>query len=142
MVRRSLKSLDETDAFAKELADQLHPGSIVCFFGDLGAGKTTLIKSLIHYLGSVPRNEVTSPTFNYCISYNHLHHFDLYRLSNEKQFYALGFEEYFSPDAICFIEWSERIKNIIPEHAIRISMEVKGPNERFIEYEAPTLCKS
>lgn len=141
MARRSVTTLEETKAFAKELADTLRPGDVVCFFGGLGAGKTTTIKHLIHFLGDVPEDEITSPTYTYCNSYDALHHFDLYRLSHEKQFYALGFDEYFSPDAICFIEWAERIEKCIPENAHRIKITIDH-NSRIIDYEAPALSNS
>ncbi|MCP5492388.1 MAG: tRNA (adenosine(37)-N6)-threonylcarbamoyltransferase complex ATPase subunit type 1 TsaE [Chlamydiales bacterium] len=136
MVRRSL---NETLAFAKDLAPTLKSGSIVCFFGPLGAGKTTMIKTMIHALTATPIDQITSPTFNYVNSYGHIHHFDLYRLQNAKQFHALGFEEYFAPDSICLIEWSERIEPMIPSHAQRIHISIVSENERSIEYETPVF---
>lgn len=98
-----------------------------------------MIKTIVHALTATPIDQITSPTFNYVNSYGHVHHFDLYRLKNKKQFYALGFEDYFTSDSICLIEWSERIESIIPHHAQRIHISIISENERSIEYETPVL---
>ena len=144
MVRRSviLNSLQETASLAKDLSKQIRSGDILCFFGDLGAGKTTLIKSLISTLTSTALHEITSPTFNYCHTYKNIHHFDLYRLQSSKQFFELGFDEYLNADSICLIEWSERIQDSIPAHAWKIYIEVLGETKRKLTYEAHTLSDS
>ena len=107
----------------------------MCFFGALGAGKTTMIKTIIHEITKTPIDQITSPTFNYLNIYDNVYHFDLYRLQNPDQFYALGFEEAFAKDKICLIEWSERIESIIPPHAMRININVISETEREVEVE-------
>jgi tRNA threonylcarbamoyladenosine biosynthesis protein TsaE len=122
-----LKSAEETFAYGKTVASQIAPGDILCLFGNLGAGKTTLIKGIASGLGIDP-DLVFSPTFQLLNIYNAHHvqlcHFDLYRLKNENEFIALGFDEWFTPHTISCIEWAERIEHIIPKHAWRISLEV------------------
>lgn len=121
-------------ALGKELATTLLPGAILLFYGDLGAGKTTMIKGIAKALCEVEANEVHSPTFTYLNIYEGripFYHFDLYRLENEKQFYALGFEEYLGGSGIAAIEWAERLGSQLPEGAIQV--EIKYINENIRE---------
>jgi len=103
----------------------------------MGAGKTTLIKSLCEYLGVT--EPVTSPTFSIVNEYqardSKIFHFDFYRLKNETEALDLGYEEYFYSGAYCFIEWPEKIPNLLPEHYIRIKIEVTSDNSRQIVAE-------
>lgn len=122
-----LKSPEETFSFGKNLAQHIPPGSILCFFGNLGAGKTTMIKGIAASFGIDPEL-VFSPTFQLLNIYNaqnvQLCHFDLYRLKNENDFVALGFDEWLTDKTISCIEWSERIEKIIPKHAWKIELQV------------------
>jgi tRNA threonylcarbamoyladenosine biosynthesis protein TsaE len=107
----------------KELADQLDPGAVVGFFGDLGAGKTTLIQGIALGLGI--QEPVQSPTFTYLQAYEGrcpLFHFDLYRMKGEKDFLGMGFDECFDAKGICAVEWPERISSLLPSNALRISI--------------------
>ena len=110
------RSMDEMLELGRELSHSIKDGDIICFSGELGAGKTTLIKGIISQLTGCDIDQVTSPTFTYLQEYNSLVHFDLYRLNDPEQFSGMGFDEYFSSDRICLIEWPQRIKDLIPNH--------------------------
>lgn len=100
------------------------------FNGDMGAGKTTLIKAICKYLGV--EDNVTSPSFSLVNEYQGssdvIYHFDFYRINDEEEAYAIGFEEYEYTGDFLFIEWSEKIPNLIPEeaHVIDIITEQNG----------------
>ena len=137
-------SSQETVDIAQEVAASLKSGDVVCLFGDLAAGKTTFLKGLISNLPKsifddkwqpVDASEVQSPTFGYLNIYGGspaIFHFDLYRLTGPEQFLHMGFDEYFEADGICFVEWAERIKKIIPKNALLIHLEHLGGNKRLI----------
>lgn len=114
-------SLDEIDAIAKKILSE-NPQKVILFNGNMGVGKTTLIKALAKNLGV---NDVTSsPTFSLVNEYQAnnnelLFHFDVYRLKNENEAMDMGIEEYLYSGNWCFIEWAEKIPNLIPnEHSI------------------------
>ena len=124
------KSSLETLQLGSAIADKLKPGNVIAFCGDLGAGKTTLIKGIVNKLSKDKNIYVTSPTFIYLNIYDispPVYHFDLYRIKNKNHFFAMGFEEYFLSDGICLIEWSENIKEILPPDTIKI--KIKHINE-------------
>ncbi len=108
----------------------------LCFYGDMGAGKTTLIKALVKELGG--KNIANSPTFGIVNEYNLPngkvlgHHFDFYRLNDETEALDLGFEDYLYQDNWVFIEWAEKINSFLPEDCQRVTIEVVSPNERRI----------
>jgi tRNA threonylcarbamoyladenosine biosynthesis protein TsaE len=126
---------EETEAFGKQFGEELRPGSIIAFFGDLGAGKTTFIKGLVLGAAELSPIQVSSPTFTYLNIYSGLktiYHFDLYRLKNEEQFLSLGFQEFLDAGGICCIEWSERISSLLPSNIISVWMEHDGEERRRI----------
>jgi len=130
-------SLEETDQIASLIAKKLQVGSSVCFFGELGSGKTTLIKALAKKLSGIDPHEVNSPTFTYLNIYEGsppLFHFDLYRLENDQDFLRRGFDEYFDANGICLIEWAERIKPILPKNAVCIELKHLGENTRELTF--------
>jgi tRNA threonylcarbamoyladenosine biosynthesis protein TsaE len=117
------------------LGEKLKSGSVIAFFGDLGSGKTTFVKGLAKAVAQIEPREVSSPTFNYFHVYSGsktLYHFDLYRLKSEKEFLALGFDEYFQVDGICCLEWSEKITALLPQETIRIHFSHIEENKRKI----------
>ena len=94
-------SLEETKNFGKKIAKTLKKGDTIGFFGNLGAGKTTLIKTIASNITNIKENEITSPTFTYLNIYYgdiNIYHFDLYRIKDKTQFMDMGFFEYFSKD--------------------------------------------
>ncbi len=131
-------SCEETLQFGKKLAEKLKKGSIVAFFAPLGAGKTTLIKGLVQSLNA--KIQVNSPTFIYMNIYEAslpIYHFDVYRLKNEEDFLNMGFEEYFSSDGICLIEWAENIEQILPKNILKVYISHLSENQREIKiYES------
>lgn len=134
MVRIILKGLKETEDFGKRLGSILKPGDIISLMGDLGAGKTTLTKSIGKGLGV--EDYITSPTFTLINEYKgrlSLYHFDVYRLEGPMDLYDLGFEEYIYSNGVSIIEWGDKIEGILPKERINIKME-KGVelDERII----------
>lgn len=129
------RSAAETMAVGAALGKQLMTNSIVCFFGDLAAGKTTFIKGLAAGAADCDANSIQSPTFNYLNIYlgeKSIYHFDLYRLRDSDEFLSMGFDELFEAEGICCIEWSERIAPLLPEGCIRVSMTHEGDDLRRI----------
>ena len=105
------------------------------FNGPMGSGKTTLIKAIVSELGS--DDTVSSPSFSlvneYKIKDSVVYHFDFYRIKNEIEAFDIGFEDYLKEDVWCFIEWGEKIPNLIPNNVNLINFtEIKG-NSRIIE---------
>ena len=107
---------------------------IFIFEGEMGAGKTTLIKVLARVMGV--QEVVTSPTFSIVNEYEAngepLYHFDFYRIKNIQEAYDIGYEEYFYSGNRCFIEWPEKIEPLIPEHHIKIEIQIKNENDRLL----------
>lgn len=131
-------SAEETAAIGRQLAEELPEGAILLLFGDLGAGKTTLLKGLISEATGTPEEEVCSPTFIYMQEYPGLPsivHFDLYRLSSPAQFFALGLDEPLGGQAICCIEWADRIEGVLPEGALRLTITHEEGGARRIGLE-------
>ena len=129
-------SSEETQLLGKELAKYLVKGSVVALFGELGAGKTTLIKGIAQGLG-LKENEVTSPTFTYLHIYNgkkDLYHFDLYRVEDAKQFFDMGFDEHLTSGGICLFEWPEKVLPHLPSSTITISLNHEDEQRRKITF--------
>lgn len=104
--------------------------------GQMGAGKTTLIKEICELLGVV--DNVSSPTFSIVNEYltelgKSIYHFDFYRLKNEQEAMDIGIEEYFDTDNLCFLEWASKIPTLIPSQNIHIKIEVLPDNQRVIK---------
>ena len=114
----------ETLDFGKTLASFLHKGDTVVLSGELGSGKTKLAEGFLTYYGL--ENEISSPTFTIVNEYIKddikIFHFDVYRLEDSSEFYAIGGEEYFE-DGICIIEWGEIIQDALPKDYIHIRFE-------------------
>jgi len=114
-------SESETKLIGKNFAGKLKKGDVVVLTGELGSGKTKFTEGILQYFGL--ENEISSPTFNIVNEYVKedvtVYHFDVYRLEDVDEFYAIGGEEYFQK-GICIIEWGELIKNALPNKYIRI----------------------
>ncbi len=126
------KSEQDTIAFAKEFASKLHKGDIVVLSGELGSGKTKFVQGILEYFGL--SNEVSSPTFTIVNEYIkndiNIYHFDVYRLADIDEFYAMGGDEYFSK-GISFIEWGEMIEEILPNHYTKITFQKSDDNLEY-----------
>lgn len=124
-------SVNDTIEYARAMAQDATPGTVICLDGDLGAGKTVFAKGFAEGLG-IKRN-ITSPTFTLLNIYEEgrlpLYHYDVYRVDDIDE------DEYFYGDGVCLIEWSENIKHLIPEDAIHLEIKrnpEKGDNYREI----------
>lgn len=134
-------SPQETEQIARKVFEKLPSRAILCFFGEMGVGKTFFIKALAE-ADQIPAQQVTSPTFTYLNRYEGsrpFYHFDLWRLSGPEAFIHQGFDEVFSEEGIICIEWSEKIASILPPEALLIRIESVGENERKIEIEGALL---
>jgi len=131
-----VKSLEELKDATEQLISFSGSEKIYLFYGEMGAGKTTLIKSLCESLGT--KESVTSPTFSIVNEYQgesaKIYHFDFYRLKNQSEALDLGYEEYFYSGNYCFIEWPEKIPDLLPDHYIRVDVQVMGENERLLTF--------
>ena len=133
-------SSEETMNFASDLASKLNVGDVVVLSGELGAGKTKFTEGFLKYFGL--DNEISSPTFSIVNEYKkndlNIYHFDVYRLEDVDEFYAIGGEEYFS-SGICIIEWGEIIEDALPQNCIRINFEkdLSDENIRYLKITYP-----
>jgi tRNA threonylcarbamoyladenosine biosynthesis protein TsaE len=126
----------ETIAFGYAWGQTLTPDTVICFFGDLAAGKTTLIKGIAAGASGCPQEIVSSPTFVYLNIYSgslEVYHFDLYRLQGKEAFISMGFDEYFDAGGIVCIEWSERIEDLLPEKRFDVFLTHAGENMRSVK---------
>jgi len=129
-----VKDLSRLPAAAEQLLAEAGENRIFLFYAEMGAGKTTLIKTICKQLGV--QENVSSPTFSIVNEYESpsgpIYHFDFYRLKHEQEAYDLGYEEYFYSGNYCFVEWPEKIENLLPEDAISITMNGNASEERRI----------
>jgi len=112
---------------------------ILLFNGEMGAGKTTLIKEISKQLGV--HDIASSPTFSLVNEYRTdkgeiVYHFDFYRIETEEEAYDMGIEEYLYSDAWCFIEWGHKVQNLLPLEITNINIDVINTNQRTIEIKA------
>ena len=127
-------SENDTKQFSKKLAKILKKGDILVLTGELGCGKTKFTEGILSYFGL--ENEISSPTFTIVNEYKkdniNIYHFDVYRLSDSEEFYAIGGEEYFD-NGICIIEWGEIIKDALPNEYLEIKFSKENDdNQRKI----------
>jgi len=132
-----IKNAGELFSAAEKLVEYVKERRIVLFYGDIGAGKTTFIKAICHTLGVA--GVVSSPTFSIVNEYQSpdgpIFHCDFYRLKNETEAMDLGYEDYLYSGNYCFIEWPEKISNLLPEHSVNVNLKITGKNERLLTIE-------
>lgn len=140
---RNAPSLDHTRVIAEDLAAVLRPGDVVRLEGEMGAGKTTFVRLLAERFGIAP-GAVSSPTFVIMNIYGDeggdgptLAHMDCYRLGDESELDALGWDRIIGGDAIVLIEWAERIDGSIPGGALRVSVDHAGETSRVFRFSIP-----
>ena len=121
-----------TEALGAALASGARPGRVIHLRGDLGAGKTTLVRGLLRALGHAGR--VKSPTYTlvepYELSSLHFYHFDFYRLKNQEEWKQTGFREYFNAQALCAVEWPERAHGLLAPPDLDIELRFEGEHRR------------
>lgn len=125
----------ETQNIGRKISKILLPGDIFALNGDLGSGKTELVRGVMLELNS--SEIVRSPSFSLVNSYNapnfQINHFDFYRLSASDELFEIGYEEYINPDSVCFIEWAEMFKDALPKDIKTINFIKAEENYRVIE---------
>ena len=126
---------DETATLAlgNRMAKILEPGLFLALSGDLGSGKTTLVRGILRGLGY--QGKVKSPTYTLVEPYNlsrlDLYHFDFYRLNDPQEWLDAGFRDYFEPRNICLVEWPERVRDLLPVPDLNISLGVEAEGRRI-----------
>jgi tRNA threonylcarbamoyladenosine biosynthesis protein TsaE len=129
-------SAEETIAFGRTLAELLAPPKLVLLRGDLGAGKTTLVKGIAAAFDAAAEDDVTSPTFTLVHEYRgpraNLFHIDLYRVDTQRELDTLALDDLRSDDSILLIEWGEKFPRLVRERDIEISLDRDGETRRKI----------
>ena len=138
MKTMQIGSLAELPDAAEEIIRSLGGRTIVAFRGEMGAGKTTLIREIAARLGS--DDVVTSPTFAIINQYaaaegRTLYHFDFYRIDRLEEAYDFGYEEYFFSGNLCLVEWPEKIESLLPDDAMNVRIDVPDEDERVISID-------
>ena len=134
----TIDSQSELRTIADAILQNLNGRTIVAFYGQMGAGKTTLIRAIVALLGST--DVVTSPTFALVNQYstadgNAVYHFDFYRINRLEEAFDLGYEEYFYSGDLCLIEWSEKIGELLPEDVMTVTIHVNSEVSRTFEID-------
>ena len=130
-------SAEETIAFGRTLAELLAPPKLVLLRGDLGAGKTTLVKGIAAAFDAAAEEDVTSPTFTLVHEYRgpqaNLYHIDLYRIDTPRGLETLGLEDLRSENSVLLIEWGEKFPRLVKERDIEIALDRESENSRRIK---------
>ena len=131
----TLKSIDKIDEAAREFIEGMGDNTIFAFYGKMGAGKTTFIKAICEALGV--QDVINSPTFAIVNEYmagngEPIYHFDFYRIKKEQEVLGIGYEDYIYSDCLCFMEWPELIEDLLPEDAVKVTIEEQEDGSRII----------
>ena len=136
-----ISNLDNIREAARQFIENIGDHRVFAFYGKMGAGKTTFIKAICEELGV--EDVITSPTFaivNEYTSHASLHtphdsifHFDFYRIKKLEEVYDMGFEDYFYSGSLCFIEWPELIEEVLPEDAVKVTIEENADGTRSVK---------
>lgn len=132
-----IASLDSIGDAAREFVKSMGDSTVFAFYGEMGAGKTTFINAIARELG-VEDDPTGSPTFAIVNEYRSdttaelIYHFDLYRLENLEEAFDIGVEDYLDSGAVCLLEWPERIEDILPDDAVRVTIAVNDDDTRTV----------
>jgi tRNA threonylcarbamoyladenosine biosynthesis protein TsaE len=136
-------SAEETTEFGRRLAAELKPGSIVLLRGDLGAGKTTMVKGIAEGFQAAKADDVTSPTFTLIHEYRGpevtLYHIDLYRIDTQRELDTLALDDLMTRQSILLIEWGEKFARFAKERDVEIAIEHRGADDRVITVKNQNL---
>lgn len=129
-----IQDLAHINEAAKAFVENIGDHTVFAFYGKMGAGKTTFIKAICEELGV--DDVITSPTFaivnEYTAQGEPVYHFDFYRIKKIEEVYDMGFEDYFYSGALCLIEWPELIEEVLPEDAVKVTIEEKEDGSRAV----------
>ena len=135
MFSTTISKLSDMPEAAKNLLENFPDERIFAFYGKMGAGKTTFIKSICAFMGTT--DPITSPTFSLVNEYNTLkgivYHFDFYRLKDQEEAFDIGLEEYLYSRNYCFMEWPEKIDSLLPESFVSVEISELSESERIID---------
>ena len=131
----TIKDKKHLHSAAKELIKNFGKNKIVAFYGEMGAGKTTIIKAICEELKAV--DIISSPTFTLVNEYKTaggetIYHIDFYRIKKQEEVFDFGIEEYLTGDSWCFMEWPELVEEILPSETIKIRISVDGSEQRIL----------
>ena len=136
-----ISNLDNIREAARQFIDNIGDHRVFAFYGKMGAGKTTFIKAICEELGV--EDIITSPTFAIVNEYtshaslltphDSIFHFDFYRIKKLEEVYDMGFEDYFYSGSLCFIEWPELIEEVLPEDAVKVTIEENADGTRSVK---------
>jgi tRNA threonylcarbamoyladenosine biosynthesis protein TsaE len=129
-------SESDTELLSQRLAAVVEPRTVVALVGNLGAGKTLLVRAVAEALG-VDSRAIASPTFVLVHEYFGrlpIYHFDIYRLRDPADFLNLGADEYLNSDGVCFIEWADRVESLLPADHLQIEITASGSTQREFRF--------
>ena len=131
----NINSLDEMGKAAQEFVAAMGDRTVFAFYGKMGAGKTTFIKAVCEELGV--EDVINSPTFAIVNEYvdgkgEPVYHFDFYRIKKEQEVLDIGYEDYVYSGHVCFMEWPELIENLLPDDAVKVTIEEETDGSRKV----------
>ena len=138
-----IQSIETIRESAREFIENMSEHKVFAFYGKMGAGKTTFVKAICEELGV--DDVITSPTFAIVNEYEAkpqtsnlkpqtIYHFDFYRIKKLEEVYDMGYEDYFYSGALCFIEWPELIEDLLPNDAVKVSIEENADGTRTVKF--------
>ncbi|MGL4332029.1 MAG: tRNA (adenosine(37)-N6)-threonylcarbamoyltransferase complex ATPase subunit type 1 TsaE [Bacteroidales bacterium] len=135
-----INSLDSIQDTAREFIREMGDSTVFAFHGEMGAGKTTFIKAMCEVLGV--QDVINSPTFAIVNEYRSdmtgelIYHFDFYRINKIEEAYDFGYEDYFFSGSLCFIEWPEKIEELLPGDVVDVYISENEDGTRTVKWEA------
>ena len=136
-MKLTLANLNSIHDVARQFVEAIGNHTLVAFYGEMGAGKTTFIKAVCNELGVI--DTVNSPTFSIVNDYatadgRHIYHFDFYRLKSPQEALDFGIEEYFASGSLCLMEWPEQIEPLLPDDTLQVTITVGADGNRNIQF--------